>query len=110
MDIGPALAKHGPAMTVRSSEDTSPARSSFPQTRWSMVLSAQADDPAALAELCRAYWYPLYCCARRLTASPDDAEDLTQGFFAALLGRQGLKTAAAERGKLRSFLLGGLKN
>jgi DNA-directed RNA polymerase specialized sigma24 family protein len=99
-----------PAMTVRTSNDQAPARGSFPQTRWSVVISAQADDPAALAELCRTYWYPLYCCARRLTSRPDDAEDLTQGFFAALLGRQGLKTAAAARGKLRSFLLGGLKN
>jgi RNA polymerase sigma-70 factor (ECF subfamily) len=97
-------------MTVRTYDDQAPARSGFPQTRWSVVLSAQADDPAALAELCRTYWYPLYCCARRLTASPDDAEDLTQGFFATLLGRQGFKTVVAERGKLRSFLLGGLKN
>lgn len=82
----------------------------FPQTRWSVVLNAQADDPAALAELCRAYWYPLYCYARRLTHSPADAEDLTQGFFASLLSREGLKTASAQRGRLRSFLLQGLRN
>ena len=85
-------------------------RGSFPQTRWSMVLHAQENDPAALAELCRTYWYPLYCYARRLTAAPADAEDLTQGFFATLLSRQGLKTASAERGRLRSFLLSGIRN
>ena len=81
----------------------------FPQTRWSMVLSVQADDPAALAALCMDYWYPLYCCARRITDSPQDAEDLTQGFFASLLNRGSLKSVTAECGRLRSFLLSGLK-
>lgn len=86
------------------------ARGSFPQTRWSMVLSAQGDDPAALAELCRAYWFPLYCCSRRLCQDSEEARDLTQGFFEVLLSRQTLKTAREDRGKLRSYLLTSLKN
>ena len=73
-------------------------------------MSVQGDDPAALALLCRDYWFPLYCYARRLTVSAEEAEDLTQGFFASLLARDGLKSVTAERGKLRSFLLTGLKN
>lgn len=75
-----------------------------------MVLSAQEDDPAALARICESYWYPLYCCARRLKQDPADAEDLTQGFFEMLLTRQALKTARSDRGKLRSFLLTALQN
>jgi len=82
----------------------------FPQTRWSMVLGAQARDPAALAALCQGYWYPLYCYARRLTSSPEDAEDLTQGFFARLLRPDGIRLASAEQGRLRSYLLGALRN
>src|SRR5262245_38017614 len=110
MDNSPALAKHDTAMTVQTSDDDAPVRSGLPQTRWSVVLRAQADDPGALAALCRACWCPVACCAGRLTACPGDAEGRTQGCFATLLGRQGFKTVAAERGKLRSFLLGGLKN
>lgn len=79
-------------------------------TRWSMVGSAQSDDPAALAELCKTYWYPLYCYARRICRNRDDASDLTQGFFEMLLKRQALKAACAERGKMRTFLLTALKN
>jgi RNA polymerase sigma factor (sigma-70 family) len=82
----------------------------FPKTRWSMVWSAQGDDPAAIAELCKAYWFPLYCYARRITGNRDDANDLTQGFFEMLLTHQSLKSVSAERGKLRAFLLTALKN
>ncbi|MEK7949529.1 RNA polymerase sigma factor [Luteolibacter soli] len=82
----------------------------FPKTRWSMVWGAQGDDPAALAELCKAYWFPLYCYARRITGNRDDANDLTQSFFEMLLTQQSLKSVSAERGKLRAFLLTALKN
>src|ERR1700722_14390588 len=57
----------------------------FRSTRWEIVLAAR--DPAdpevsrALAELCRTYWYPLYAFARRKGSTPEQAEDLTQGFF-----------------------------
>ena len=68
-----------------------PAR--FNTTRWSAVLvAAQSQLPgsqAALTELCRLYWYPLYAFARRRGYGPPDAQDLTQGFFLHLLERRG---------------------
>lgn len=83
---------------------------SFPKTRWSMVWSAQDDDPEALAGLCKAYWFPLYCYSRRICENREDASDLTQGFFETLLTRKSLKSVTSERGKLRSFLLTALKH
>jgi RNA polymerase sigma-70 factor (ECF subfamily) len=59
----------------------------------------------ALEQLCREYWYPLYAFARRNGQSVDDAKDLTQGFFAALLDKGWLGSADREKGKLRTFLL-----
>ena len=83
---------------------------SFPQTRWSLILNAQEDDPAALAELCRAYWYPLYCFARRMMPDTEDARDLTQAYFEQLLKKETFKCAREERGRLRTFLVAGLRN
>jgi RNA polymerase sigma-70 factor (ECF subfamily) len=74
------------------------------------VLDAQEDDPVALAEICRSYWFPLYCYARRLCPAVADAEDLTQAFFESILSRQSLKSAKEDRGRLRSFLLTSMKN
>jgi len=58
---------------------------SFHTTRWTIVMRAAQSQAqggqSALAELCRLYWYPLYIFARRRGHSPDDAQDLTQGFF-----------------------------
>ena len=86
----------------------------FVTTRWSVVLAAGLSSSAAseqaLAQLCRTYWYPLYAFVRRQGHSPHDAEDLTQGFFAHLLGRKALGTAEQQKGKFRSFLLASLKN
>jgi RNA polymerase sigma factor (sigma-70 family) len=86
----------------------------FPQTRWSVVLAAcdsnEQQATRALDELCRAYWFPLYVYVRRRGASPEDAEDLTQGYFAALIERGYLTQVDRERGKLRSFLLTTLKH
>ena len=79
-----------------------------------MVLSAkgglapQAD--AALDELCRTYWYPLYAYVRRRGNTRQDAEDLTQDFFARLLGKNYLASVDRGRGKFRAFLLATLKN
>jgi len=92
-----------------------PIRGQFPQTRWSVVLAARdgkdtARSTAALDDLCRAYWYPLYVYVRRRGVSPQDAEDLTQGYFAALIEKDYLAQADRERGKLRSFLLTTLKH
>jgi len=89
-------------------------RSEFPSTHWTVVLAAGHADgttgQAALAEICRAYWQPLYAVARRLGHSPADAEDLTQGFFTELLERPILERADAARGHFRSYLLGAFKN
>jgi len=84
-------------------------RAIFATTHWSVVLAAQDKDSprsaAALETLCRAYWYPLYAYARRAGHRPADAEDLTQGFFARLLEKDYLKSAAREKGRFRTFLL-----
>jgi len=67
----------------------------------------QAD--VALEELCRTYWYPLYAYVRRQGHSREDAEDLTQGFFARLLEKNYLEGITSDKGKFRSFLLVALK-
>src|SRR6266404_1506645 len=86
----------------------------FNTTHWSVVLAAgQSSSPAAqaaLEQLCRAYWYPLYCYVRRAGHSPEDAQDLTQDFFARLLEKNYFALASRERGRFRSFLLTSLKN
>jgi len=86
----------------------------FPTTHWSVVLAAgharSSAAEAALAEFCRAYWYPLYAYARRSVRTPADAQDLTQGFFGHLLQSQILARAEAGKGRFRSYLLGCFQN
>lgn len=87
----------------------------FPQTRWSVLLAARDEEDsgraaAALDDLCRSYWFPIYFYVRRRGYSAEDAEDLTQGYFAALIEKDYLSDADRERGKLRSFLLVTLKH
>lgn len=86
----------------------------FATTRWSQVIAAgQANTAAsrdALASLCEAYWYPLYAYVRRWGHDPDEAQDLTQEFFARLLEKQYLRDADPSRGRFRSFLLASLKH
>ena len=79
----------------------------FPATRWSLIL-AKAEE-ANLEELCRIYWGPIYGFLRRTGRSREDAEDLTQSFFAQISAKGSLPTVDASKGKLRSFLLGALK-
>jgi RNA polymerase sigma-70 factor (ECF subfamily) len=64
----------------------------------------------ALSELCRIYWRPVYLFLRRNGHSPDDAKDLTQGFFADLIETRSYARAEREKGRFRSFLLGTLKH
>jgi RNA polymerase sigma factor (sigma-70 family) len=88
-------------------------RGVFATTHWSMVLEAQGESPAAqqaLEKLCRTYWRPIYGFVRRQGAGAEDAEDLTQGFFALLLERKDLNTVRKEKGRLRSYLLTSVKN
>jgi RNA polymerase sigma-70 factor (ECF subfamily) len=86
----------------------------FASTRWSLVAAAaQRDSPeseAALATLCRLYWYPLYAYARRRLSQPQDAQDLTQAFFARLLDKDYLQQADPQRGRFRGFLLTAFKH
>jgi RNA polymerase sigma factor (sigma-70 family) len=87
---------------------------SFHTTRWTIVLrAAQSQAPggeSALAQLCRTYWYPLYMFARRRGHSPDDAQDLTQGFFLHLLEQRAFAGVDRLKGKFRSFLLASFQN
>jgi len=85
----------------------------FATTRWSLVLTAQGQSPAAheaLEKLCSNYWRPIYSFIRRQGATTEDAQDLTQGFFAVLLERRDLDTVGKEKGRLRSYLLASLKH
>src|SRR5262245_13202516 len=91
-----------------------PAAWRFATTRWSLVAAAgqrpSPESQEALATLCRVYWYPLYAYARRRLASVDDAQELTQEFFAQLLEKDYLQAADPARGKFRSFLLTDFKH
>ncbi|MGK0185696.1 MAG: RNA polymerase sigma factor (sigma-70 family) [Verrucomicrobiales bacterium] len=86
---------------------------SFPSTHWSILLDENASGPATerlLARVCEGYWYPLYAYLRKRGRSSQDAQDLTQGFLCKLLENDGMANASPERGRLRSYLLAGLKN
>lgn len=86
----------------------------FATTRWTLVLTAAADGSSvaqrALGEMCGLYWYPLYAFIRRRGHNPDEAQDLTQGFFARILERNIVGTADPSRGRFRSYLLGALQH
>jgi DNA-directed RNA polymerase specialized sigma24 family protein len=81
----------------------------FATTHWSVVLTARdANSPPAaqgLERLCQDYWYPIYAYVRRKGRTPEEAEDLTQAFFAHLLQRDFLRNVGREKGRFRSFLL-----
>ncbi len=86
----------------------------FATTNWSAILTAGEGESAqaaeALEKLCRTYWYPLYAYVRRRGHQPQDAQDLTQGFFAAMLAGKYLAQANRERGRFRTFLLTAFDN
>ncbi len=92
-----------------ASRPESSSHAPFPTTRWSQVVAAgdRASSAAreALAELCSAYWYPLYAFIRRKGHPPDEAADLVQGTFLTLLDRDGFAAVAPDRGRFRSFLM-----
>jgi DNA-directed RNA polymerase specialized sigma24 family protein len=85
--------------------------SSFPLTRWSIIAAAgktggeQAAARTALGEICRLYWFPLYCFARRRGLSAEDAEDATQTFFLTIFESNLIASADPALGRLRTFLL-----
>lgn len=85
------------------------ASSRFPQTRWSAVLTARSNDPAersrALDVFTSAYWKPVYKYIRlRWNRSPEDAQDLTQEFFARLIEKGFLESYDPAKARLRTFL------
>ena len=89
----------------------------FAPTRWSVVAAcdpdgaqASAETEAAVAQLCRDYWPPLYSFVRRRGFSPADAQDLVQGFFTHFLQDKIYARSDSARGKFRSYLLASLKN
>jgi RNA polymerase sigma factor (sigma-70 family) len=85
----------------------------FVTTHWSLVMDAQTQSPAAqeaLEQLCQTYWRPIYSFLRREGKSTEDAQDLTQSFFAQVLARGDFAAVRREKGRLRSYLLGSLKH
>ena len=100
-------------MTTKSSSTNAPG-DIFATTHWTVVLTAgrthtpQSDH--ALEQLCRSYWFPLYAYVRRRGKTKEDAEDLTQAFFARFLEKNYLEGLSAERGRFRAFLLASLKH
>jgi DNA-directed RNA polymerase specialized sigma24 family protein len=96
-----------------TSQITQTGAVAFATTHWSVVLTARGESAAAkeaLEKLCRTYWWPLYGFVRREGYKPEEAQDLTQAFFARLLERRDLETVRQERGRLRSYLLASVKN
>jgi len=86
----------------------------FATTHWTVVIAAGSgrsrEAEVALEELCRTYWFPLYVYVRRQTPTREDAEDLTQAFFARFLVKNYLEKLSSQQGKFRAFLLAALKH
>ncbi|MBI5773445.1 MAG: sigma-70 family RNA polymerase sigma factor [Verrucomicrobia bacterium] len=94
--------------------DTSNKGQVFPETRWTVIQRLRAERETtrreALAQLCQAYWHPLYVLARASNHAPPDAEDFTQSFLAALCARGDLGPLSPEKGRLRSWLKAAFQN
>jgi RNA polymerase sigma-70 factor (ECF subfamily) len=86
-----------------------PSSARFPTTAWSRILEAggpaQPQARAALEDLCRDYWYPLYAFLRRKGLGAESAQDLVQSLFADLLARNDLRGLDPARGRFRSYLM-----
>jgi DNA-directed RNA polymerase specialized sigma24 family protein len=101
---------------VSPRRDTDGRDDSFTSTRWTIVLEAGDSETAsahalgALSKLCEIYWRPVYAFLRKHGHGSDDAQDLTQGFFADLIETRAYARADREKGRFRSFLLGALKH
>lgn len=96
-------------MSESESSRQSAGPRAFATTHWSVVLSAGRTETAvarlALETLCRAYWYPLYSYVLRKGYQPDEAQDLTQEFFAWLIAGDHFSLVDQTKGKFRGFLL-----
>jgi len=80
-------------------------RTWFLTTRWEAV-----ESPAAWDTIARDYWRPIYWYIRRSGYGEEDASDLTQGFLASLLRRDGFSTLDRAKGRFRSFLIAALQH
>lgn len=105
---------HSGLTSEHTSQEDNARGDIFATTHWTVVLAAgKSSTPQsarALEELCRAYWFPLYVYIRRRGHSKEDAEDLTQTFFARLLEKNDFARLNSERGRFRAFLLASLKH
>jgi len=82
----------------------------FHTTHWTEIFDAGSEDEnmrqAALTELLKRYWKPVYCYLRRKGYDRESAKDLTQGFFhEILLGRSLIQHADRSKGRFRTFIL-----
>jgi RNA polymerase sigma-70 factor (ECF subfamily) len=95
-------------------EEAAAHPAAFPNTHWSLVVRMKGNDQAgrreALEELCKTYWYPAYAFVRRKGNSPQDAEDLTQGFFLRFIEKDRFAKADQLRGRFRTYLLTSLSH
>jgi len=111
-DVG--TSSHAATSSTTPTGSDAPQRPAFVTTHWSVVLTAGRSDTTrardALAKLCQTYWFPLYAYVRRRGRSPEDAQDLTQEFFARLLERNWLERADQQKGRFRSFLLSAMNH
>ena len=104
------------SLNSAAANDGAPRPGAFATTRWSLILSgadskgAEKETRAALAELCRIYWRPIFAFISRRGYSAEDAEDLTQDFFVMILEGDWLQNADPSRGRFRSLLLKSLQN
>src|SRR5436189_3185302 len=96
-------------MPGSSDESPKATPSVFATTHWSVVLAAGRDESAparsALETLCHAYWYPVYVYVRRKGYRAEEAQDLTQEFFAQLIAKNHFRLADRNKGRFRSFLM-----
>lgn len=92
----------------------SESRAAFRTTRWSLVERVRSGDPdarrAALEALFDRYWHALYTYLRRRGEPAGSAADLVQGYCAELLERGDLERLDREGGRLRAWMLKGLRH
>ena len=96
-----------------SEQQSSKGAPAFHTTRWTMVMRARGNAPAAraaLGELCEAYWMPVYRFLMREGKSDEESRELTQEFASQLLTTSALENADPRKGRFRSYLLGALKH
>ena len=72
--------------------------------------SSSPDSKRALESLCETYWFPLYAYVCRRVPDVNEAQDLTQTFFAELLEKNYVGSATPDRGRFRAFLLTAFKH